>query len=891
MPQSQRPAGTVTFLFTDIEGSTKLWEAHPEAMRSSLARHDTLMREAIASSGGYVFKTIGDAFCAAFATASDAVHAVLAAQLSLAAEPWPDETPIRVRMALHTGAVESRDDDYFGQPVNRVARLLSTAHGGQMIVSAATQELVRDDLPQGASLQGLGEHRLKDLGRPEGIFQLFHPDLPSDFPPLRSLDSPELRHNLPLQVTSFVGRESQIAEVKGLMEKTRLVTLTGSGGSGKTRLSLQVAAEMLDGSGDGVWLVELAPLTDPNLVPSTVADVLGVREESVRPITETLKEHLKNKFLLLILDNCEHLLDACAKLADSLLRNCPRVLILATSREGLGISGEQAYRVPSLSLPDPKQAQTAEALGHYESVRLFVDRAVLAKSDFQVTNQNAPALASVCHRLDGIPLAIELAAARVRSLTIEDINSKLDQRFRLLTGGSRTALPRQQTLRSLIDWSYDLLNDVEKAFLSRLSVFAGGWTLDAAESVCSGDPVEAWETLDLLASLCDKSLVVSESHDHATRYRLLETVRQYARDRLLERGEGTQWRDRHLTCFTELAEEAEPCLRGSEEQKWLERLETEHDNFRAALEWSQGPSSESDPTTTANAVLGLRMAGCLMLFWLNRGHLAEGRDWLDRASSKRLVDNLEVRAKALYGAGAIAVGQWDHLAARSFLEEALELWREAGDRSGIAASLCSLGNLALGQADYSVARLYYEESLATSRELGNKQGVVSALNNLACLELAQDDHARATTTLQECLALSRDLGHQTAIAGALASLGRLAKLRGDYADARKLWSESLKIYLELGSINSIPNLLDDFADLHAILGEPGRGSHLWGAAERLRERTGGSASPQHRAQREQAIVRARDALGDEGPFDAAWQAGREMTMEQAIELALEGLDA
>jgi len=453
------PAGTVTFLFTDIEGSTKLWEAQPQQMQAVLARHDALLHEMIEHANGYVFKTIGDAFCAAFSTPTDAVIAALATQLALTVESWPEHTPIKVRIALHTGAVTSRDGDYFGQPLNRVARLLATGHGGQVLLSTATQELVRDSLPIGATLHPLGEHRLKDLGRPESIFQLCHPSLPSEFAPLKSLDNPALRHNLPQQVTSFVGREEPLTVVKGLLEKTKLLTLTGSGGCGKTRLALQVAAEMLDGEGDGAWLVELASLADPNLVPATIAGVLNIKEEPGKPIQQSLVEHLKSKRLLLMLDNCEHLLNACAKLIDTLIHQCPQVLVLATSREALGIAGETTYRVPSLSLPDPTKVQTVESFTHFEAVRLFVERACQVQTDFTVSNANAPALASICHRLDGIPLAIELAAARVRILSVEEINSKLDQRFRLLTGGSRTALPRQQTLRSLIDWSYDLLRE------------------------------------------------------------------------------------------------------------------------------------------------------------------------------------------------------------------------------------------------------------------------------------------------------------------------------------------------------------------------------------------------------------------------------------------------
>ena len=488
---SNLPTGTVTFLFTDVEGSTKLWEAYPHAMKSALQRHDDLLREVIEARQGYVFKTVGDAFCAAFATATDALHAALNVQVSLQQETWGETGPLKVRMALHTGEAQERDGDYFGPALSRVARLQSTGGGGQTLLSDVTHDLCRDALPPEAVLQDLGQHRLKDLGRPEQVFQLCHPSLPADFPPLNSLDNPALPNNLPQQVTSFIGREKEMAEIAALLGNTRLLTLTGSGGSGKTRLSLQVAADLLDGTGDGVWLVELAPLSDPALVPQAVAAVLGVKEETGKTLTQTLTAYLKGRRLLLVLDNCEHVLDACARLADSIIRACPQVQILASSREGLGIAGEQTYRVPSLSLPSSSLAATPESLSQYEAVSLFVARALAHQPAFAVTNANAPALASACLRLDGIPLAIELAAARVRSLSVEEINSRLDNRFRLLTGGSKTALPRQQTLRALIDWSYDLLTDQEKTLLRRLSVFAGGWTLAAAESVCSdNDDVE-----------------------------------------------------------------------------------------------------------------------------------------------------------------------------------------------------------------------------------------------------------------------------------------------------------------------------------------------------------------------------------------------------------------
>ena len=530
--KARLPIGAVAILFTDIEGSTVLWEQDGARMSQALAAHDALARRVVQSRHGTLVKTTGDGMHAVFDDVLDALAATVDLQQALADPAATNGVPLRVRCGLHAGVVERRDNDYFGSPVNRAARIMSAAHGGQVLLSQAAVDGVGEMLPSTVSLRDLGRVRLKDLSSPERVYQVVHPQLRQEFPTLRSLEATP--NNLPHQVTSFVGRESELVELQRLLTRTRLLTLTGSGGCGKTRLALQVAADSLERFPDGAWLVELAPLADPDLVPQTVASVLGLKGEPGKPIARSLVEHLEDKRLLLLLDNCEHLLDGCAQLVATLVRQCPLVTLLASSREALGIDGEQAYRVPSLSLPDLRREHTRESVARFEAVQLFTDRALFARPDFQVTEQNVAALASICQRLDGIPLAIELAAARVRSLSVEEINRKLDQRFQLLTGGSRTALPRQQTLRSLIDWSYDLLSDRERQVLQRLSVFAGGWTLEAAELVCAGDGVADQEVLDLLASLCDKSLVLVEQNDEGYRYRLLETVRQYARERLTD---------------------------------------------------------------------------------------------------------------------------------------------------------------------------------------------------------------------------------------------------------------------------------------------------------------------------------------------------------------------
>ena len=613
---SPLPSGTVTVLFTDIEGSTLLLQRLGDAGYAHVfAEHRRLLRAAFEAGSGHEIETQGDGFLVAFQSARDAVLTALAAQRAITAHPWPDGGVLRVRVGLHTSEPVGGGGAYVGLGLHRAARICSAGWGGQILLSRTTADLLENDMPEGASLRDLGEHRLKDLQRPEKVFQLLHPDVPTDFPPLRSLDS--LPNNLPRQLTSFIGREREMAEVRRLLSTTRLLTLTGSGGCGKTRLALQVAADLVEAFAEGVWFVDLAPLSDPALVPQTVAATLRVREEPGRPILITLSEYLQPRHLLLVLDNCEHLVGACAELAQALLRACPHLQILATSREPLRIGGETTWRVPSLSLPDLLRLPLVESLAEYEAVRLFTDRAEVVLPGFLVTDQNALAVAQVCHRLDGIPLAIELAATRVKVLPVHQIAARLDDRFRLLTGGSRTALPRQQTLRAVMDWSYILLSEKERTLLRRLSVFAGGWTLDAAEAVCSGNRIETVEVLDLLAQLVDRSLVAVDREDAEARYRLLDTVRQYAREKLQDSGEETEVHGRHREWFLDLAERTEPELLGPEQGVWLARLEAEHDNLRAALTWSQQEEEGGEA--------GLRLAGALGRFWWMRGHLTEGR--------------------------------------------------------------------------------------------------------------------------------------------------------------------------------------------------------------------------------------------------------------------------
>jgi predicted ATPase/uncharacterized protein HemY len=697
-------------------------------------------------------------------------------------------------MALHAGTAEERDGDYYGPPLNRIARLLAVGHGDQILVSLAAAELARDRLPEGASLRDMGQRRLKDLVRPEQVFQLTAPDLAVEFPPLRSLET--YPNNLPVQLNSFIGREKEMESIQEQLSAGRMVTLTGAGGCGKTRLALQVAAGMVERFAEGVWLVELAPLSEPTLVAQAVAAAVGVREEAGRSLTQTLIDALRSRDLLLVLDNCEHLIAACARLAQELLQSCPQLRILATSREALGIPGEIRYRVPTLSLPDVRDPPTRERLAECEAVRLFMDRAVTVSPACAITDENATAVAHLCHRLDGIPLAIELAAARVRVLSVEQIATRLDDRFRLLTGGNRTALPRQQTMRAAIDWSYELLSETERVLLGRLSVFAGGFTLEAAEAICAGDPVEEWEVLDLLEQLIEKSLVIADPEKGETRYRLLETIRQYGWEKVAgpeastSSSEEAGLRTRHRDWFLALAEQAAQGLQGAAQASWLTRLETEHENLRAALDWSV-ERAEAEP--------GLRLGGALWRFWMIRGYMAEGRRRLSELPSLiGAADRTEPRAKVLNGAGMLAYRQGEFGVAQACHEESLAIYTDLGDSGGIAASLRHLGLVASDQGEYEKANTVYNESLAIYRRLGDRAGAASVLGNLGLNAKEQGDYTTAWTLLSEGIGIWRELQDRQNLSYSLHNLGMVAWSQGDYGKAQQLYEESLSIKRELG---------------------------------------------------------------------------------------------
>jgi predicted ATPase/class 3 adenylate cyclase len=780
------PSGTVSFLFTDIEGSTKLAQEFPHAMPALLARHHEILYQSFQAQNGYVFQIIGDAFCVAFSSAVEAVTAALDAQVCLFQEEW-SPAPVKVRMGIHTGTAQLNEDgQYTGYAtLASTQRIVSAGHGGQILLSGATRELVRDTLPPDSELLDLGEKRLKDLMRPEHLYQLHASGLPGTFPPLKTLDF--FPNNLPIQLTTFVGREKEISEVKQELAEHRLVTLTGSGGTGKTRLALQVSAELLEKFEQGVWFVELAPLTDPDLIPKTILSAMGVQEQKGKLSMEVLKEFVQEKRLLVVLDNCEHLIAASASVAEALLKASAGLKILASSREALGIKGELSYPVPSLTLPDIKHLPIHDQLSQYEAVRLFIDRAALVSPHFEVDRSNAPAIAQVCYRLDGIPLAIELAAARVKVMSVEQISRRLDDRFRLLTGGARTSLPRQQTLRALIDWSYDLLSENERLLLRRLSVFAGGWTLEAAEEVCAGDGIETYEVLDLLTQLVNKSLVILAEHSQSeeTRYRMLETIRQYAREKLMEAGGSEIVRDRHLSYLVKLAEQAKPELYGSNQVFWLNKWEEELDNLRIAMEWALATHVES----------GLRLIINLMIFLEARCDTREAGTWVAQLLNQYSeADTLRARVLAFY-AEMLAL-QGDVAKGQEMANQSLALSRSLSDPSAEAYSLLILGATLSWQGDLEQSASVMEQSLRLYESLGDKYGQASATSWLV---INQQDRVDSKSLLFQNLKFCRELGDLSGIANTLDSLAQRAIWEGDFSSAAQWLEEARTIYRELGN--------------------------------------------------------------------------------------------
>ena len=793
------PSGTVTFLFTDIEGSTRLWEQHPQAMRRVLARHDDLLRQEIESHGGYVFKTVGDAFCASFDVATEALASALAIQHLLLDENWGD-TPIRVRMALHTGHADEREGDYFGPDVNRVARLLSTGHGGQVLLSARTAELIRTCMPQTVEFRSLGSHRLKDLGDPEHVYQVSEPGLQADFPVLNSLNTHP--NNLPAQRTSFIGRETEVSAVSEALahHENRLLTLTGPGGTGKTRLSLQVAAESLKNYADGAFFVPLAPVAEPDLVISSIVKSLGIRSSGQRSQIERLKEYLGDKEMLLVLDNYEHVVEAAPVVSD-LLTAASKLDVMVTSRIPLHLYGERVYQVNPLSLPDQESLPSVEQLAGYESMQLFVDRASAVKQGFALTDENASVIAQICSRLDGLPLAIELAAARMRMFSPRLILERLENRMRFQSGAYRDLPERQRTLQATIEWSENLLSEADQILFRRLAVFAGGATYEAAETICGAPgnvPEDSEQTIDVFAgleNLLDHNLLrLSEDEDEPHFY-MLETIREYGKGRLEESGEAEKIRRRHAEFYLALVETAEPELRRAEQVSWLARLEREHDNFRTALSWL----IENDTS------LGLRMAADLGRFWHVYGHYSEGREWLAKflAAGASQAHNQAPYAKALNRAGMLAAYQGDTHEALKLEERSISLWRELSDEGGLALALQDYAMTRWMSGNLPGARTIIDDSVGLFKKVGDEFGLVDALFWQGFFAVNDGDYVLARSSAEECVNLAQIIGDVTGLGVGNSIFGHIAYRQGDYATARLFYEMSVDYLREVGDLYAI----------------------------------------------------------------------------------------
>ena len=873
---AELPSGTLTFLFTDIEGSTRLVQAlGRDGWQPILDAHNRVLREAIEGAGGVEVGTEGDAFFAVFPVASSAVAAAVAAQRALAEEAWPHDESLRVRMGMHTGEGVVGGDDYVGVDVHRAARIAAAGHGGQVLLSKATFELVQGEgLPEGVQPLDLGEHRLKDLARPERIFQLTIVGLPGEFLPIRTLETPT---NLPVQRSGFIGRDRDLARIKDLLRGPGLLTLTGPGGTGKTRLALRVAEELLDGYPDGVFLVELAPITDPHLVPSTIADAVGARAEGGRPVLDTLRDHVREREMLLLLDNFEQVIEG-ASVAAELLAVAPRMRILVTSREPLHVTGEQELAVPPLDLPDPSEPLGPQDLMRYGSVALFVQRAVAVDPGFQLNEANASAVGELCRRLDGLPLAIELAASRVKLLTPEAILGRLESRLELLTGGPVDVPARQRTLREAIGWSHDLLDDTERSLLRRLSAFAGGWTLDAAEAVANPQAELGRDLLDVLGSLVDKSLVQrAPVPSDAVRFRMLETIREFGMERLQEAGEAEATWDGHARFFLEAAREAEPHLRGLEQKRWLDELELEHDNLRSALRRA---------VKAGDAQLGLELIAALWRFWHIHGHLDEGRRWSEAVLAlPGAAEPGAARFRGLTALGGLAYWQEDVPATRQAYEEALSITREIGDRSAEAEAIYNLAYVPAYEGNLDSAAAMFAESRAMFEEQGNSRGVADVLWVQGIVARLEGDLSTSRALAEQSLRLHRDAGDRFGATDALHTLGRTALAQGDLDTAASSFLEALDNDLQVGNRTGMAIVMDNLAAKASAEGQHLRALRLAGASEAIKESAGGHAPPPL-IDLPDPRETARPVLGDPA-VSAAWEEGRSMTLEQAIALARE----
>ena len=905
---------TFTFLFTDIEGSTALLRRLREGLYAQvLADHRSLIRSGLTAHGGREVDTQGDGLFAVFSSPSACLAAVIDMQKALETHAWPGGEHVRVRMGIHTGEASQTATGLIGLDVHRAARVAAVGYGGQVLLSETAATLVRDCLPADAALKDLGVHRLKDLGRPERIFQLQAPGLQAEFPPLRSLGNPALLNNLPAQLSTFIGRDRELSEVRALGESSRMVTLTGAGGCGKTRLSLQVAAEMLDGAGDGVWLVELAAVSDPDAVPSAIAGALGIAPQGGRAALEALLDALGPQDILIVLDNCEHLIDACAKTADALLRRCPRVHLVATSREPLGITGETIYRVPSLSLPASDGSVAAESS---DAVALFVDRARAQGAGLTVSEETVPVIVSVCRRLDGLPLAIELAAARLRSLSLDGLHDRLDQRFRLLTGGSRTALARQQTLRATVDWSHSLLNGAEQMLLRRLSVFAETFDLDAAEAVCGFGDIAVFDVAELLGALVDKSLVVAEPAGGALRYRLLETIRQFAAERLAEAGEdeAAAVAAAHGRHYLSVAEAAAPHLRGSDQGNWFARLDADQANL-----WRAAWYASSVPGGTEQV---LRLAVALDRHWIVR---SRDRDGL--ALLTPVLERPDARTDPLLFGRALnvaaIVSRVSHIAsALRYGELAVEFARQLDDGRLLIETLAVLSSVCYFAGEAERGLPLGQEAVERARSLADDVLLAEALSGIPAVhrpgrpgpfrEAVRRGHRlhrairRPAVCLASCTttpACTRSASGTSPPPGPIwkrrpkprgrtgrtatrvaVNLGWVRRLDGDHDGARSSFEDALRMSRRSGERFGIAYAVLGLACLAADAGEWSQACVLHGIAQAALDRTGEAWQEPEAGYRRESLAQVRAHLGQE-QSERDYARGLALSSDEMLDLA------